>query len=56
MAKIREDLVGSVFLSNGTVLRAGDEIPATAQIGEHLIAEEAPKPKTRRSKSDDSED
>lgn len=62
MAKIREDLVGSVFLSGGVVLRAGDVVPDGVTVGDHLVAEEKPEPKEdkpapkRRSRKSDSEE
>ena len=45
MAKVRDDLTGSVLVSNGTFLHAGDE-----------IAEEAPKPRAKRQTKADSDD
>ena len=41
MAKVRDDLTGSVLVSNGTFLHAGDEIPEGVTLGDHLIAAEA---------------
>lgn len=56
MAKIRDDLTGSVLVSNGTFLHAGDEIPEGVTVGDHLIAEEAPKPRAKRQTKADSDD
>lgn len=41
MAKIRDDLVGVVYVDVGVervVLRAGDVIPADVTVGDHLLA------------------
>ena len=56
MAKIRDDLTGSVLVSNGAFLHAGDEIPEGVTVGDHLIAEEAPKPRAKRETKADSDD
>ena len=56
MAKIRDDLTGSVLVSNGAFLHAGDEIPEGVTVGDHLIAEEAPKPRAKRQTKADSDD
>lgn len=39
-AKISDDLVGVVYLNDGRVLKAGDEVPDDAkdQVGEHALA------------------
>ncbi|QSM04164.1 head-to-tail adaptor [Mycobacterium phage prophiGD51-2] len=47
MARIRDDLVGSVFLGDGVVLFAGDTVPRGATVGEHLLAEEKPARKAK---------
>lgn len=56
MAKVRDDLTGSVLVSTGAFLHAGDEIPEGVTLGEHLIAEEAPKPRAKRQTKADSDD
>ena len=56
MSKVRDDLTGSVLVSNGTFLHAGDEIPEGVTVGDHLIAEEAPKPRAKRQTKADSDD
>ena len=56
MAKVRDDLTGSVLVSNGTFLHAEDEIPEGVTVGDHLIAEEAPKPRAKRQTKADSDD
>lgn len=56
MAKIRDDLAGSVLVSNGAFLHAGDEVPEGVTVGDHLIAAEAPKPRAKRQTKADSDD
>jgi len=56
MAKIREDLVGSVFLSGGVVLRGGDVVPDGVTVGDHVLApEEKPEPVAEQPADDEGE-
>ncbi|WGW12747.1 hypothetical protein LWF01_02950 [Saxibacter everestensis] len=51
MAKIREDLIGAVYVGNH-VLYAGDEIPDEVTVGPHLV-ESAEPAKRRRSRKEE---
>lgn len=42
MAKIREDLIGSVLLPSGAVLFAGDVVPDGETVGDHVTAQDEP--------------
>ena len=52
VARIREDLDGSVYLHTGgpdgpVVLFAGDEVPKGSEVGAHLLAPEEPAEATK---------
>ena len=59
--KIRDDLTGVVY-AGGSVLVAGDDVPAGVKIGDHLIAAKAsarkrtPRSKAPASKTSDAGD
>ena len=40
--RIRDDFEGVVHLPDGRVLRAGDEEPEGAELGDHLFSESKP--------------
>ena len=48
MAKIRDDLVGVVYLKDGRKLAAGDTVPDGVELGEHVLA----KTRARAAKDD----
>lgn len=42
MAKIRDDLVGVVYLNDGRKLAAGDTVPDDVEVGDHLAETASP--------------